>query len=157
MDEEIRKVARQLGIPDDVPILDIGNDNIEDDLAFFLNTQGSASDYRNDRGRPYNGQAHTDEGERGKQLVEGLTMRDIKDCFVMAMLDSCGGEDENLVLYQKAQNGTWRHQDVYKIVGDLDPLAVAQNLTCRIEKMMGIYPNIPKSRIAKPPEAADED
>jgi hypothetical protein len=26
---------------------------------------------------------------------------------------------------------------------DIDPLAIAQNLTCEIEKMMGIYPNVP--------------
>ena len=33
------------------------------------------------RDRPYDGQSHTDNGERGKTLVEGLTMRDIADCI----------------------------------------------------------------------------
>lgn len=34
------------------------------------------------RKRKYTGQPHTDYGKRGKTLVEGLTMRDICDCYV---------------------------------------------------------------------------
>jgi hypothetical protein len=72
-----------------------------------------------DRDRPYLGQAHTDEGERGKTLVKGLTMRDVSDCirrgFALA---------------------TTEHDSV-------DPVAVAQNACCEIEKMMGIFPNLP--------------
>jgi O-glycosyl hydrolase len=44
----------------------------------------------------------------------------------------------------KVELGTWRPQDVYKINWeDVDPLAIAKNLTCEIEKMMGISPNVP--------------
>jgi len=35
-----------------------------------------------DRNRKYTGQPHTDYGERGKTQVEGLTMRDVCDCFL---------------------------------------------------------------------------
>ena len=46
-------------------------------------------------------------------------------------------------LHVKAELGTWRPQDVYKIRWEeIDPIAMAQNLTCQIEKMMGIFPNI---------------
>ena len=34
---------------------------------------------RLDRDRPYDGQIHTDEGERGRQEVSGVTMRDLVD------------------------------------------------------------------------------
>ena len=44
----------------------------------FADCQGDSA-FRMDRDRPYNGQPHTDCGERGKTLVEGLTMRDISD------------------------------------------------------------------------------
>ena len=86
-----------------------------------------------DRNRPYNGQSHTDLGERGKTLVEGLTMRDVADCIVLGFLDASGGVPENV---------DWN--SVYKQPGinDISPIAVVQNATCHIEKMMGIYPNI---------------
>lgn len=46
----------------------------------------------------------------------------------------------------KVDTGNWRPQDVYKIDWNkVDPLAIAQNLSVEIEKMMGIYPNIPKN------------
>ena len=86
--------------------------------------------------RPYNGQPWTDTGERGKQLVEGLTMRDIRDCFVVAAFHSAGlGPSEY-------------PESVYQLPwGEIDPLAHAQNLTCEIERRMGIFPNIPKTAV----------
>jgi hypothetical protein len=43
----------------------------------------------------------------------------------------------------KVKTGNWRPQDVYLMNWeDVDPLAITKNLTCRIEKMMGIFPNI---------------
>ena len=92
------------------------------------------------RTRPYNGQPHTDTGERGKTLVEGLTMRDIVDCYVMGLLESC----EDRELSDKVKQGTWEWNDVYKIPVDFDPIAVSQNMTCHIEMMMGIFPNLPE-------------
>ena len=84
------------------------------------------------RERPYNGQPHTDEGWRGQQLIEGLTMRDIKDCFVIGAYRATGkGLDEYpATLYDIDWN-------------DLDPMAVCQNMICAIEERMGIFPNLP--------------
>ena len=110
-------------------------DNFINKLEFaFFDIQGS-SGYSLERKRPYDGQPHTDSGQRGKTEVKGLTMRDIKDCMVKAFLD-CGG------LGDKKYPVT---DDVYSIdLKDIDPVAVMQNTTCWIEKYMGIFPNVSK-------------
>ncbi len=97
-----------------------------------------------DRNRPYSGQSHTHNGERGKAIVEGLTMRDVADCIVGGFL-SCGGiYKDNPV-----------PNDIYKInLNDIDPGAVIQNTVCNIEKMMGIFPNLPKLETAEAVEAS---
>lgn len=87
-----------------------------------------------DRNRPYDGQSHTDLGERGTTLVEGLTMRDVADCIVLGLLDACGGVPED---------PTWNSVYVQPGMGDIDPIAAVQNAMCHVEKMMGIYPNVP--------------
>ena len=98
-----------------------------------------------DRNRPYDGQPHTDQGVRGKQLVEGLTMRDITDCYAMGVLDSSGHLNGGK-LYDKVMDGSWDKRDLYEIEDwdRLDPIAISQNMSCRIEKMMGIFPNVPE-------------
>lgn len=82
--EEIRKLV----LPGDIPILDASSEDFIDQFNFAMWSTDSSSDYRNDRERPYNGQSHTDDGIRGSRIVEGLTMRDIKDCLIKAMLVS---------------------------------------------------------------------
>lgn len=91
------------------------------------------------RDRPYNGQPHTDEGERGKTLVEGLTMRDVCDCMAIGLLEA----SEIPELYDAVERGVWTYGDLYKLE-DFDPVAAIQNMACQLEKMMGIYPNVPK-------------
>lgn len=84
------------------------------------------------RERPYDGQPHTDEGTRGSEPVVGLTMRDIKDCFVIGAFRSTG-----LPVDQYPA-------DIYGIDwSDIDPMAVAQNMLCAVEERMGIFPNVP--------------
>lgn len=86
-----------------------------------------------DRERPYDGQPHTDTGERGKTEVRGLTMRDIRDCYIRACYDASGLSPEE-----------WPG-DVYKLPWEqMDPIAIVQNLTCWIERYMGIFPNVPR-------------
>lgn len=96
------------------------------------------------RDRPYDGQEHTDNGLRGKTFVEGLTMRDIADCYFRAILHSSGDMELNALAdsddIQKIKDTVWH--DVNWAA--LDPVAIQQNLTCNIEKMMGIFPNISK-------------
>lgn len=108
----------------------------------MIEIQGSSA-YSNDRNRPYDGQPHTDNGERGKTEVKGLTFRDIRDCFIKGALLSNGVEQP--LLYERAQENTWVADDIYKLNwNNMDPIAVAQNMSCEMEKMMGIYPNVPK-------------
>lgn len=86
-----------------------------------------------DRDRPYDGQAHTDHGTRGATKVEGLTYRDVRDCFIRACYESSGLPIEEWpgTVYDLP----WHQMDI---------IAVAQNLTCNMEKYQGIYPNVPR-------------
>jgi hypothetical protein len=164
----------------EVEMLDASKEDFKEQLDFAIWSTGGSSDYRNDRERPYNGQSWTDEGERGKTEIKGLTMRDIRDCLIKAMLVSSPSkkyldedftkcwdfskclndgdkptptqylidrQNETDFISTKVDLGTWRPQDVYKINWqDVDPIAICQNLTCEIEKMMGIFPNIPEAQ-----------
>lgn len=162
-----------------IPVINLDDENFDKKLeASFNYVQGSTA-YSNDRNRPYNGQPWTQNGERGKTEVKGLTMRDISDCLIKAILVSYS-EDEYLkteeffkcwdftqckndgdkptptqylldkqkegkYISTKVETGTWRRDDVYLVdFTNIDPIAIAQNLTCEIEKMMGIWPNVPK-------------
>ncbi len=108
---------------------------IENEMEYaFKEIQGSTG-FSLDRNRDYDGQPHTDSGTRGKTEVKGLTMRDISDCIVLGLIDSAPGlEIKNPI-----------HDDIYKIdLEKIDPGAAIQNAMCRIEKYMGIFPNVPK-------------
>ena len=99
----------------------------------FADIQGSSA-YSLHRNRAYDGQPHTDQGERGQQIVRGLTMRDISDAIVLGFLDAGGVKRECPI-----------HDDIYRLdLNELDPGAIIQNALCHIERMMGIYPNVPK-------------
>src|SRR5215469_12505889 len=52
-----------------------------------------AGDYEHNmrRDRPYNGQPWTTAGARGRLQVQGITTRDLKDCFIRAILSATGG------------------------------------------------------------------
>jgi len=124
-----------------------------EDLERILDVTGQMTDeFRNDRDRPYDGQPQTSLGERGKTIVEGLTMRDVHDCIIMGMISaSTEGKDQD-----KVGDMTWCANDVYKLPWDeMDPIACVQNAMCNIEKMMGIYPNVPKL-LAEREETRDE-
>ena len=86
-----------------------------------------------DPSRPYDGQRHTDLGERGKQEIHGITFRDLRDCFVRACYEASGLPIEKWP--GSVYDLPWR---------DMDIIAVAQNLSCNVEKAMGIYPNVPR-------------
>lgn len=84
------------------------------------------------RDRPYNGQPHTADGTRGSTEVKGLTMRDVRDCFIRGCFEAS-------VLPREKWPKT-----IYDLPWDeMDPMAVSQNMLCEMEKMMGIYPNVP--------------
>lgn len=108
-------------------------DNPIEDLSMIMESLAPSSLAAHlDRDRPYDGQPHTDQGERGRRLVEGLTMRDIADCFIRACYESSGLPIEEWP--GSAYDLPWDGMDI---------IAVSQNLTCNIEKYMGIYPNVP--------------
>lgn len=101
------------------------------------------------RDRPYTGQPQTSTGERGKTEIKGVTFRDLRDCFIRAYCLSDGIDHPDL--YEQAtrgENALLCENDIYKL-GDVDPMAVFQNLSLEIERLMGIYPNVPKLKIKK--------
>jgi len=138
-----------------IPIIDSNDEDFKEKFDFNLWSTQSNSDYRNDKERPYNGQPHTSNGIRGKQVVSGITMRDLRDCLIQAFLVSSSDEELQKKVFEisddpdigkgtkYAAKGNWRPQDVYEIdFDDIDPIAVAQNLTCFVEHYMGIFPNL---------------
>lgn len=94
-----------------------------------------------DRDRPYDGQPHTDHGDRGQTLVRGLTFRDVRDCFIRACYDASGLPPEQWP--GSVHNLPW---------GDMDIIAVQQNLSCWMERYMGIFPNVPRLYPVDPTE-----
>lgn len=134
--------------PDIISIVDF------DGLANALDQLGS--DHNMQRDRPYDGQPWTANGVRGSTLVAGLTMRDISDCFMRAFIMSHSRFKDNTMeelqpnatLINEANKGdkaVLSSNDLYTLIGDIDPVAVSQNLGCEIEKMMGIFPNIKRN------------
>lgn len=82
--------------------------------------------------RPYDGQSHTDSGERGRTMIEGLTMRDLMDCYVVGC-------------YHASGLAPWDYPEtIFDLPWEeIDAMAVAQNMLCEVERRMGIFPNIP--------------
>jgi len=112
------------------------------DIILELNNQTTDSD------RPFTGQLHTDQGERGKTEVKGIRFRDLADCVVKAFIDSAGFTLENCdEMHQRANDGTLNYNDLYELdLSRMDPIALIQNITIRVEKAMGIFPNLPKAK-----------
>lgn len=118
-------------------------DQISHDLGF--------NDHNMRRDRPYGGQPHTSTGGRGETEIKGVTFRDLRDCFIRAVLLSTGAEvidgKDMRPLYEEACKGedaALCENDIYGFNLDrLDPMAICQNLSLEIERAMGIYPNVP--------------
>lgn len=111
----------------------------------------SLTNFTTDPERPFNGQRHTSQGERGKTEVRGIRYRDLSDAVCKAWIDAAGHTilDEGLQdeLRQRADDGTLNYNDLYELeCGDVDPVALIQNVCVRVEKLMGIYPNVPRLR-----------
>lgn len=127
------------------------NRTINEIIEIALDELG-ASDHNMERSRPYTGQPHTDTGIRGATEIKGITFRDLRDCFIRAVLLSTGakvidGRDMR-PLYEEACKGELAalcENDLYGFnLNELDPMAICQNLTCEVERIMGIFPNLPE-------------
>jgi len=94
------------------------------------------------RDRPYNGQNHTDFGERGRAEVHGITFRDLRDCFIRAV-GQASGPGKLYNESEKGEDAVINENDIYKVSSEVDIIAVQQCLCCEVEKIMGIFPNLP--------------
>lgn len=95
-----------------------------------------------DRARPYSGQPHTSEGERGRAMVSGLTVRDVCDCLLRGWFHAQGRGD-------LLDSPDCTENDIYD-GPEVDPVAVMQNMACEMERMMGTFPNVPGLREEAP-------
>ena len=125
------------------------------ELEAIIDEVTGANDHSMWRGRPYDGQPHTDTGIRGATEVKGITFRDLRDCYLRAWCLSAG--PDNPACYEEAKKGERAaicENDIFKLKGSIDRMAVFQNFSCEIEKLMGIFPNVPKltAAPAKPEE-----
>jgi hypothetical protein len=105
------------------------------------------NDMNMNRDRPYSGQPHTDLGVRGSHEIKGITFRDLRDCFVRAVVLSTpnaivGGEDL-VIEAEKGPAASICSNDLYRLEEDIDIMALCQNLVCEVERIMGIFPNVP--------------
>jgi hypothetical protein len=139
--------ALEVDVMKHIPVI-----NMWDLKATIAGLEGESS---MDRNRPYTGQPWTGTGERGKTEIKGITFRDLRDAFIRAFIISHPVYQRgtmiplqpNYDLSLEAQAGTeakLNGNDLFRLVDDCDPIAVAQNLSCEIEKLMGIFPNINK-------------
>lgn len=112
------------------------------------------------RDRPYNGQPHTSTGQRGATEIKGITFRDLRDCYIRAVLLSTGAEVIDGVNMRpryeeacKGENAALCENDLYGFNTDkLDPMAIAANLCIEVEHLMGIYPNVPDLSFTEVPK-----
>ena len=115
-------------------------DTIEHELGF--------NDHNMRRDRPYSGQSHTDTGIRGATEVKGVTFRDLRDCMVRAFFLSAGHvKPAHYEEACKGESAVLCENDLYGWdMNQLDPVAVIQNMSCEVERLMGIFPNVPGMR-----------
>ncbi len=101
-----------------------------------------------DPNRPFVGQDHTDQGIRGQTEIQGVRFRDLCDCVVKAFIHAAAFAAKNEEeLYQKVKDNTISRQDLYTLdLSKMDPVALIQNISCEVERFMGIFPNIEKIR-----------
>lgn len=123
-------------------------------LGELIRTLNGADRCSMSRIRPYDGQPHTEMGVRGATEIKGITFRDLRDCFIRAVMLSTGAETIDGVdmhwMYDEACKGEHAMlcaNDLYGFNLDrLDPVAIVQNLCCEVERTMGIFPNVPRIR-----------
>lgn len=155
----IRKIDEFHFFFPDIPLIDLSNATSGSEgeiLETAMLAQEGIKSMRKDR--PYTGQPWTCSGIRGSQIVQGLTMRDIRDCYIRAYILShpyyeydeatkkhtSNRQEPNATLIDEAQKGVdaqLNGNDVYELVGSVDPIVVAQNLGVELERAMGIFPN----------------
>ena len=99
----------------------------------------------------HEGQPHTILGIRGQQEIK---LKDIQicECFLRGMLD--GGtyynvdKNGNLTNRIPTEKLEYHHliDIIYKVewLENFDPVAIVQCASCHLEKVLGIYPNVPK-------------
>ncbi|MBW2636827.1 MAG: hypothetical protein JRC86_04785 [Deltaproteobacteria bacterium] len=118
--------------------------NNSDQLREFIEDVTGSNKMSMLRSRPYDGQPHTTTGIRGSEEIKGITFRDLRDCYIRATMQSVGPDYPGLYAEsEKGEHANLCEGDLYGLDCNIDPIAICQNMCCEIEKLMGIYPNVP--------------
>jgi len=87
--------------------------------------------------RPYSGRIFSFSSNRGKASLEGITIRDVRDCFIRGLLQASGNNGLHK-LADHGKNSILNTGDIYAVpLDEVDPMAVFQNMACEIEKLIG--------------------
>lgn len=96
-----------------------------DEILEYL-SRGTAMQHFMVIDRPYVGQPQTNEGDRGKIEVQGVTFRDVYDCIALAFGRSSGLPDSQ-----------WQTMEIYELqVSEMDPIAICQNACVLLRERM---------------------
>lgn len=126
---------------------------VPDNMSIEAMIDHLGSDVSMQRGRPYSGQPHTTTGKRGEEMIRNMSFRDLRDCYIRGLIlshqvhvqGSIDPLEPNHTLVREAEKGQKAaicDNDIFTLKGDVDPIAVWQNMACEIEKLMGIFPNV---------------
>lgn len=116
-----------------------------------------ASDHNMRKDRQFTGQPHTLTGHRGQVMIEGLSFRDLRDCYLRAYIKAHPTMaypnvkiEPNYTLSKecdKGQSATICENDLLTLKGVPTPMAILIMLSFEIEKAMGIYPKTNKDKL----------
>jgi len=112
--------------------------SLEKNLETAMPTEGTTAPER-----PHSGQTHTFTGDRGRQEINGISVRDVADCMVKGLAWSANDQltDEARARIDADQ---FTYEELYDLnLSLIDPIAAVQNLIVEIEKRMNIFPNVP--------------
>lgn len=116
------------------------------DFISMLTDELGLRNHNMERNRPYTGKPWRSSGIRGSQKIEGITFRDLRDCFIRAICLSAGANSEkNMAYYREAEKGERAalcEADIYELDGEVGFMPVFSNMLCEVEKLMDIFPNI---------------
>ena len=118
-------------------------------MAHLLDIAGS--DHNMERNRDFTGQPHTLTGFRGTQMINNISLRDLRDCYLRAYIKAHPTQkfpnnekiEPNYTLSVECNKGPLAaicENDLIGLKGTAQPMAVLTMLSIEIEKLMGTYP-----------------
>ena len=134
----------------DIPIFDANDPDLGKRLEVALSDKSIVTQIN----RPYAGQPQMNTGERGREEVHDVTMRDVYDCVIIGIVQATPYSNEEIMQHLgdgtrcliencerpkcKLERGELQHDDVYKSgsLAEADPIAIAQRICVALRERM---------------------